>query len=101
MIDYVPVTVEPFLPGTLVKYVNINGEPSTPDIVDKDIYEKAVAVCHFSFLDSEGKLLLLDLEGVGYKLRDPEIAISSFAACTINDPEKLFCAGNGFVIIFS
>ncbi|XP_065069003.1 myosin heavy chain kinase B-like [Rhopilema esculentum] len=93
MMEDVPVTVEPFLAGTFVKYVNNNGEPIAANIVNKDIHQKAEAVCHFSLADSEGKLLLLDLQGVRYKLCDPEIATSSLAD-SINDAEKLFCAGN-------
>ena len=74
MLNDSPVTVERSLPGKFVKYVNNNGIPGDPDPMNKELYQKAEAVCHFSFKDNVGKLLLLDLQGVGYKLCDPEIA---------------------------
>ena len=61
VINDVSVTVEPFLSGNFVKYVNNNGVPGTSASAKKDAYQKAEAVCHFSLADSEGKLLLLDL----------------------------------------
>lgn len=87
-----PVTVEPFLPGKFCKYVNNNSIPGIPGPGDKDLFEKAEAVSHFSLADSGGKLLLLDLQGAGHRLCDPEIATSSKIQNEQN--EQLFCAGN-------
>jgi len=87
-----PVTLEPFLPGKFCKYINNNGIPEKPGPGDEDLYEKAEAVSHFSLAESGGKLLLLDLQGVGHNLCDPEIATSSINQN--GQDEQFFCAGN-------
>ena len=86
-----PMTMKPFLLGEFCKCVNSNGIPGKPGPGDKDLYEKAEAVSHFLLADSGGKLLLLDLQGVGHNLCDPEIATSSMLQNGQN--EQLFCAG--------
>ena len=53
---------------------------------------KAEALCHFSYIDSETKLLLLDIQGVGHQLFDPEIATA--VSLAEEKEEKNFCTGN-------
>lgn len=57
------VTVEEFVPGEFVKYINNNGVVSE-SISTKSF--KAQSLVHFAFEKSEGKIMLLDLQGSGY-----------------------------------
>ena len=57
------VTVEEFVPGEFVKYINNNGVVSE-SISTKSF--KARSLVHFAFEKSEGKIMLLDLQGSGY-----------------------------------
>ena len=65
------VTVEEFVPGDCIKYINNNG-----DIVltDSTLSKKAEALVHYSYFKSNRKLMLTDIQGAGYVLYDPEIA---------------------------
>ena len=52
--------------------------------------EKASCFAHFSYVYTEMQVMVLDLQGVGYSLCDPEIA-----TMTLLDVGELnFCAGN-------
>jgi hypothetical protein len=92
-------TIEEYINGYFVKYVNNNGhcvlppESSTQD--EKVIYEKAETLVHYSYALSEGKMMLIDIQGSGYALCDPEIATESLKDDDDNDnSEILFCCGN-------
>ena len=52
--------------------------------------QKAECLAHFSHEKSKGKILLVDIQGGGFELYDPEIASSEL----FDDNEMLFCAGN-------
>ena len=82
------VTIEEFIDGKFTKYLNNNGmlcvDPSDA------VGQKAECLTHFSHAKSEGKLLLVDIQGSGHNLFDPEIA--SFKL--YDETEMLFCAGN-------
>ena len=81
--------------GEFIKYINNNGKIGNPIHGKKIFYEKAEALAHFSYEDSDEKLLLVDLQGSGYNLYDPEIASAEDLENEENDdPEKLFCGGN-------
>lgn len=92
-------TIEEYVNGNFVKYVNNNGhcvlppESSTQD--EKVIYEKAETLVHYSYALSEGKMMLIDIQGSGYALCDPEIATESLKDDDDNEnSEILFCCGN-------
>jgi hypothetical protein len=92
-------TIEEYINGNFVKYVNNNGhcvlppESSTQD--EKVIYEKAETLVHYSYALLEGKTMLIDIQGSGYALCDPEIATESLKDDDDNDnSEILFCCGN-------
>ena len=64
---------------------------------DKAIYEKADTLVHYSYALSEEKLMLIDIQGCGYALCDPEIATESLKADDDDDTDNseiLFCCGN-------
>jgi hypothetical protein len=54
--------------------------------------ERLKSLVHFSFVKSNRKLLLVDIQGGEYNLTDPEIATVS--GIYDNDDHLLFCAGN-------
>ena len=89
-------TIEEFLSGNFFKYVNNNAhwvlppEPLTQD--EKIIYEKAGTLVHYSYALSEKKMLI-DIQGSGYALCDPEIATQSLKDDD-DSSEILFCCGN-------
>ena len=65
------VTIEEFIEGEFAKYINNNGEFS---ISDCQILKKAESLAHFSYERSEKEFVILDMQGSGYHLFDPEIA---------------------------
>ena len=90
-IDKAPVTVEQYIPEVFEKYVNNNGdvaEGKSP--VHEAMIEKASCFAHFSYVHTERQMMVFDLQGVGYKLCDPEIATITL----LEDGELNFCAGN-------
>ena len=83
------ITIEEFIPGSFVKYFNNTGIPCE-DNENIENGMKAECLAHFSFEKSNRKLMLVDIQGCGVKLYDPEIASSEL----VEDGEVLFCAGN-------
>ena len=64
------VSIEEYIDGDFIKYINNNG-----DVCEKGtVCDKAEAFVHFTHEKSEGKLFVLDIQGAGYTLYDPEIA---------------------------
>ncbi len=69
------VTLEKFIPGNIKKYSNntVNmAEIKSDD--QKELIEKAECFMHFSYVITNKQLMVVDLQGVGYDLCDPEIA---------------------------
>ena len=58
----------------------------------EEVYAKAEIFSHFGYGESNRELMLLDLQGVGNRLYDPEIATSTLI--DDNDNETFFCTGN-------
>ena len=85
------VTVEQFLPGTFQKYINndeaiVNGVKTSADGL-----KKVEEFVHYSQKKSEGNLRVLDVQGIGNVLCDPEIPKEDIVDI---DDEFLFCLGN-------
>jgi hypothetical protein len=87
-VDEECVTLEEFIEGDFVKYINNTGKACVPDI--DIIGQKAQCLAHFSYEKSKSELMILDIQGSGHMLFDPEIATADL----IKDKEVLFCAGN-------
>ena len=88
-----PVTIEVYIDGTFRKYVNNDGKcGDCSEAGMAEVYAKAESLCHFSYVESNKELMLLDLQGVDYRLYDPEIATASLIDDI--DNETYFCAGN-------
>ena len=73
--------------GKFTKYVNNDGKTRDGD---SELSKKAESLCHFSYVATNEKLLLVDIQGFGYTLCDPEIATPSI----MDDSEFQFCLGN-------
>ena len=78
------VTIEKFIEGSpFVKYMNNTGG------IDRELpttaVEKAEALAHFSYDVSKQKFLLVDIQGIGYRLCDPEIASTDLTTKEINN----------------
>ena len=83
------VTVEEFIDGKFTKYLNNTGDCC---VDETDVMgQKAQCLSHFSYEKSDKKLMLLDLQGSGYELFDPEIASHELFD---GSAEVLYCAGN-------
>jgi hypothetical protein len=54
------------------KYINNTGELCTEP--NEEYSQKAECLAHFSFVKSDKKLILLDIQGSGGNLYDPEVA---------------------------
>ena len=100
ILDDEPVTVEPFVNGAFVKYLNNDGQPCKRKNGATLTYDKAEALTHFSYQESGEKLLLVDLQGTGYTLYDPEIATANELEESKTN-ERYFCAGNLNEIAFT
>ncbi len=91
-----PATVEEFVPGSFTKIINSNGIiiPFAQDAVDeiKQMPLKAECLVHNSYESSYRKLMLLDIQGMGYQLFDPEIATNKVQ--DEEDSELYFFCGN-------
>eukprot|EP00794_Sanderia_malayensis_P013471 gene13471-14862_t len=83
------VTVELYIPGTFIKYINNNGEIL---VQDGEIAAKVEAFAHFTYVKSERALVVLDIQGTGYSLYDPEIASTDLLDESKSSIQ--FCAGN-------
>lgn len=83
------VTVEPYMEGEFVKYINNDGEII---VKGSEISAKAEAFAHFTYVKSQNTIMVLDIQGTKYSLYDPEIA----SAKLLDDTTKavLFCYGN-------
>jgi len=83
------VTVEEFIDGDFVKYINNNGitcvDPSDVNA------QKAQCLTHYTYIKSEQELMLLDVQGSGEDLYDPEMASTQL----FDDNQAiLYCIGN-------
>ena len=104
-----PATIEEFIPGVFVKYINNNGFCAEPSFAsteqDKETYNKAQTLVHYSYEATDQKMMLLDIQGSSFQVCDPEIATS---ALTMEDDtaenakdEMLFCCGNLSIVAIS
>ena len=90
-----PNTIEEYVDGQCFKYINNNGR-----IVDifgsleeiKEISKRAEAFCHFTYQVSNNQFMVLDIQGSGNHLYDPEIATTELFDS--NDEQLNFCADN-------
>ena len=91
-----PATIEEFVPGSFTKIINNNGIiiPFAEDADDelKQMLQKAECLVHHSHELSNSKFMLLDIQGTGYQLFDPEIATNE--VMDEEDEEVYFCCGN-------
>ena len=94
LVDGAIATIEQYLESQFNKYVNNNGDICNQgEFEEKKVtQEKAEALIHFSYKNFQKQLMLLDIEGFGYKLIDPEIATVNVDN-TVNG-EREFVAGN-------
>lgn len=83
------ITIERYIEGTFEKYINNTGELCVPK--SNLIGQKAECLAHFSYEKSKKQLVVLDLQGTGHLLYDPEIASTERFG---KDNEYMFCAGN-------
>lgn len=90
-----PITVEEYVPGVFSKYVNNDGDIIESDHTESDeVFQKAQCLVHFTYAFSEKKLMVLDIQGSGYKLYDPEIVTADLMVEGDTSAEVYFCAGN-------
>ena len=92
----VPATVEEFIPGTFMKYVNNDGNRTIPPEASsnecKEVYAKAETLVHYSYCATNKKMMIMDIQGSMYHLYDPEIATESLQ--DVGEDEIYFCCGN-------
>lgn len=81
------VTVEEFIDGEFTKYINNTGLPCGED---SEIRQKCESLAHFSYERSDENIMVVDMQGSGHVLFDPEIASREL----LDGEEVLFSAGN-------
>ena len=86
-IDGEVVTLEKYLDGNFVKHINNTGEIYT----EGEFGQKCEAFVHYTYVVTKEQLMVVDIQGVGFQLCDPEIASQ-----TLKDETDsiLFCTGN-------
>ncbi|EDO41570.1 predicted protein [Nematostella vectensis] len=84
------VTIEEYVKGDFVKYITNDGTSCDSEDGDMEIEQKCASLAHFSIEHSLGLLLIVDLQGSGHTLYDPEIASRDHT----KDGKFLFAAGN-------
>ena len=67
-------------------------EIQTPFSCLYEVFQKSCALAQFSYVDSNKPGMVLDIQGSGSILTDPELA--SVAVSTQNKDEHYFCGGN-------
>ena len=82
------VLLEEFIAEIFTKHINNTGDVRGD--ITSAICKKAACLAHYSFQQSEKKLMVLDIQGCNNHLFDPEIATMEI----ISDGEYLFCTGN-------
>ena len=92
-----PITLEEFIPGFFIKYVNDGNCYDAHTKEAESVYKKAQSLVHFSIDISGGKIILTDIQGSLYKLYDPEI---STLIHQDEDSEFYFCTGNLSLLAF-
>lgn len=80
---------EQYLDGDFRKYINNTGEIIVSD--GSDLALKSEMFSHYTYIKSGKRLMVLDIQGAGYSLCDPEIASAEF---TDTDDNIFFCNGN-------
>ena len=66
------IMIEEFIPGSFLKYVNNDGRIVVGP--PEELVIKAECLARFSLVKSEEELRLVDIQGCGYELCDPQIA---------------------------
>lgn len=100
MLENVPVTIEAYMPGEFVKYINNDGECLDCPREDlEELFQKSQCLSHFSYEYSNQQLIILDIQVAGYLLYDPEISATrldgrSKQSQMYDADETYFCAGN-------
>ena len=94
LVDGTVVTIEQYLEGQFNKYVNNNGDICNQGEFEEEkvMQEKAEALIHFPYENSQKQLMLLDIQGFDYKLIDSAIATVNVDNTT--NGEREFVAGN-------
>ena len=87
-IDTKVYIVEPFLNDTFTKIVNNDGSIKC---IDSTLKQKAEAFVHYSYKALHKPGIVVDIQGVGYQLTDPEIACKEEF---IKEKGKLFGGDN-------
>ena len=79
------------MPGVFTKYINNDGDIiESCDEDSSEISKKAECLVHFTYSFSEKKLMVLDIQGSGLKLYDPEIVTTDL----MEEGKVYFRAGN-------
>ena len=68
--------VEEFVDEHFMKYINNDGRILKAGDSDIDILKKTDCYCYFSYIKSEGELVVLDIQWCGYTMFDSEVASS-------------------------
>ena len=86
------VTIEEYIPGSFVKHLNNNGMICGPSTYVALLQvQKAEYITHYSYENSDKKIMLIDLQGSGCTLLDPEIASKQQLD---ENNHFLYCTGN-------
>ena len=83
------IVVEQFVAEEFVKFLNNTGSVCAED---SELRQKAESLTHFSYEKSDEQLMIVDVQGCGYELYDPEIA--SREILSDQSEQLMFAVGN-------
>ena len=84
------VTIEEFIPGKFVKYINNDGSQYVI-LLRNECHGKADAFVRYTYEKPQRNLVVLDIQGVGYSLCDPKVASKENKT---DSEQYYFCFGN-------
>ncbi len=85
------VTIEEYADGNFVKYVNNDGTRCKGNNEDQQM--KAESLVHYSYIKSNKKMLMVDIQGANFNLTDPEIAtLSGHSGKFVNRPPDIYAS---------
>ncbi len=99
---YLSIYLSKEIQHAFIKYINNNRKSlSAPEDANqglKDLYEKSECLVHYSYVITDHKLMLLDIQGSKSTLYDPQIATEGLIGTEAN--EVYFCCGNCSTLVF-
>lgn len=92
MLEGETIMIKEFADANFMKYINKDGTILNTGDCENDVLKKTEYCSHVSYIKSEGKLIVLDIQGCDHTIFDPEVVSSLY----FFEEGTLFGVGNLF-----